>query len=96
MDPLGYLDEIPICIGYEIDGVTETDFPSTTKLERAKPVWKTMPGWKTDITGIRQFDMLPQECQDYIQEIEKEIGFPITMISNGPGRDDIIFRTPKL
>ncbi len=96
LDPLGYLDEIPICIGYEIDGVTETDFPSTTKLERAKPVWKTMPGWKTDITGIRQFDMLPQECQDYIQEIEKEIGFPITMISNGPGRDDIIFRTPKL
>lgn len=95
LDPLGYLEEIPICVGYEIDGTVQRDFPNTTGLERAKPVWRTLPGWKTDITGIREFDQLPQACQNYVREVEKEIGFPITMISNGPGREDTIYRTTK-
>ncbi len=96
LDPLGYLDEIPICIGYEIDGRETREFPHTTDLERAKPVLKKLPGWKEDIRGIRAFDKLPKACQHYVNEIEKEIGFPITYVSNGPGRDDIIKRTPQI
>lgn len=96
LDPLGYLDEIPICTGYELDGKVISEFPHTTDLEKAKPVLKKLPGWKCDIRGIREFDKLPKECQNYVNEIEKEIGFPITYVSNGPGRDDIIKRTPQL
>lgn len=96
LDPLGYLDEIPICVGYEIEGRTTAEFPHTTDLEKAKPVLKQLPGWKEDIRGIRQFHKLPKACQDYVNEIEKEIGFPITYVSNGPGRDDIIKRMPRI
>jgi adenylosuccinate synthase len=92
LDVLGYLDEIPVCVGYDIDGEITTDFPVTSKLEKAKPVLKTLPGWKSDIRGIRNYDQLPENCRNYIEFIEKEIGFPITMISNGPGREDIIYR----
>ncbi len=96
LDPLGYLDEIPVCVGYEIDGEMTDRFPCTSKLEKAKPVLKKLPGWKCDITGIREYDQLPAEAQNYVDEIEKMIGFPITYVSNGPGREDIIKRTPKL
>lgn len=96
LDPLGYLDEIPICVGYEIEGQMTTEFPHTTDLEKAKPVLKRLPGWKEDIRGIHQFHKLPKACQDYVNEIEKQIGFPITYVSNGPGRDDIIQRTPRI
>ena len=92
VDVLGYLDEIPVCVGYEIDGEVITDFPVTSKLEKAKPVLKTLPGWKCDISGIKKYEDLPENCRKYIEFIEKEIGFPITMVSNGPGRDDIIYR----
>ncbi|MCR5278638.1 MAG: adenylosuccinate synthase [Lachnospiraceae bacterium] len=92
LDALGYLDEIPVCVGYEIDGEVTTEFPVTTKLEKAKPVLKVLKGWKCDIRGIREYDKLPKECRDYVEFIEKEIGYPITMISNGPGREDIIYR----
>ncbi|MFQ6879209.1 MAG: adenylosuccinate synthase [Oscillospiraceae bacterium] len=93
LDVLGYLDEIPVCVGYEIDGEVTTDFPVTWRLEKAKPVYKTLPGWKCDIRGIRKYEDLPENCRNYIEFIEKEIGFPITMVSNGPGRDDIIYRS---
>ncbi|MDD5987343.1 MAG: adenylosuccinate synthase [Eubacteriales bacterium] len=96
LDPLGYLDEIPICTGYEIDGKVTRDFPATSYLYRAKPVYTKLKGWKSDITGIREFDKLPEACQAYVNFIEKEIGFPITMVSNGPGREDIIMRKPQL
>ena len=96
LDPLGYLDEIPVCVGYEIDGAVTDRFPCTSTLEKAKPVLKKLPGWKCDITGIREYDQLPAEAQNYVDEIEKMIGFPITYVSNGPGREDIIKRTPKL
>lgn len=92
VDALGYLDEIPMCVGYEIDGEIIKDFPVTYKLEKAKPVLKTYKGWKCDIGGIRNYDELPKECRDYIEAIEAEIGVPITMISNGPKRHDIILR----
>ncbi len=92
LDVLGYLDEIPVCVGYEIDGEVTKDFPPTYLLEKAKPVWEVLPGWKCDITGIRRYEDLPENCRSYIEFIEKEIECPITMISNGPGRDDIIYR----
>lgn len=92
LDVLGYLDEIPVCVGYEIDGKVTTDFPTTTLLGRAKPVYEVLKGWKCEIRGIRSYEELPKECRDYIEFIEEKIGYPITMISNGPGRDDIIFR----
>ena len=92
LDVLGYLDEIPVCVGYEIDGEVTTDFPVTAKLEKAKPVLKKLPGWKCDIRGIKKYEELPKNCQSYVEFIEGQIGYPITMVSNGPGRDDIIYR----
>ncbi len=92
LDVLGYLDEIPVCTGYEIDGKVTTDFPTTTLLEKAKPVLTVLPGWKCEIRGIRSYEELPENCRGYIEFVEKQIGFPITMISNGPGREDIIWR----
>ena len=92
LDVLGYLDEIPVCTGYEIDGKVTTEFPTTGLLEKAKPVFEVLPGWKSDIRGIKNYDELPENCRKYIEFIEKQIGFPITMISNGPGRNDIIYR----
>lgn len=92
LDVLGYLDEIPVCVGYEIDGEVTTDFPVTAKLEKAKPVLKKLPGWKCDIRGIKKYEELPENCRNYIEFIEGRIGYPITMVSNGPGRDDIIYR----
>ena len=92
IDVLGYLDEIPVCTAYEIDGEVTTDFPVTYKLEKAKPVIEKLPGWKCDIRGIKKYEDLPVNCRNYIEFIEKHIGFPITMVSNGPSRDDIIYR----
>ena len=92
LDVLGYLEEIPVCVGYDIDGEVTTDFPTTTLLEKAKPVYETLPGWKCDIRGIKKYENLPENCRKYIEFVEEKIGFPITMISNGPGRDDIIYR----
>ena len=92
LDVLGYLDEIPVCVGYEIDGQVTTDFPTTYLLSKAKPVYETLPGWKCDIRGIKKYEDLPENCRKYIEFIEKHIECPITMVSNGPGRDDIIYR----
>ena len=92
LDVLGYLDEIPVCVGYEIDGEVTTDFPTTGKLEKAKPVLEVLPGWKEDIRGIKKYEDLPENCRKYIEFVEEQIGFPITMVSNGPGRNDIIYR----
>ena len=97
LDVLGYLDEIPVCVGYEIEGEVTTDFPVTHKLAKAKPVYEVLPGWKDqDIRGIKNFDELPENCRKYVEFVEKHIGYPITMVSNGPGRDDIIYRQSPL
>ena len=92
LDVLGYLDEIPVCIGYEIDGKVTTDFPTTAILKKPKPVYEILPGWKSDIRGIKKYEDLPENCRNYIEFVERHIGYPITMVSNGPGRDDIIYR----
>ncbi|MDD6182743.1 MAG: adenylosuccinate synthetase, partial [Lachnospiraceae bacterium] len=93
LDVLGYLDEIPVCIGYEIDGKVTTEFPTTALLKKAKPVYEILPGWNCDIRGIKKYEDLPENCRNYIEFVERHIGFPITMVSNGPGRDDIIYRS---
>ena len=92
LDVLGYLDELQICVGYEIDGKVTKDFPTTVELNRAKPVYTTLPGWKCEIRGIKNYEDLPENCRNYIEFIEKELETPITMVSNGPGRDEIIYR----
>jgi adenylosuccinate synthase len=92
IDALGYLDEIPVCVGYELDGEVIDYFPSTTKLKRCKPVLKTLKGWKCDVSGIKKYEDLPKECRDYIEFAEKEIGVHIGIVSNGPSRDDIMYR----
>lgn len=96
LDVLGYLDEIPVCTGYEIDGEVTTQFPVTAKLEKAKPVLTTLPGWKSDIRGIRNYEDLPENCRRYVEFIEEQIGYPITLVSNGPARDDVIYRKSTL
>ncbi len=93
IDCLSYLDEIPVCVAYEVDGVRTEDFPNPVMLERAKPVFAKMKGWKTDIRGITSFDQLPQEAKDYVLFIEKSIGVPITVVSTGPKREEILFRS---
>lgn len=92
LDCLGYLKEIPVCVGYEIDGEVVKEFPVTAKLAKAKPVYEVLPGWACDISGIKEYDKLPENCRKYIEFIEKELGVPITMVSNGPKRTDIIYR----
>lgn len=92
LDVLGYLDEIPVCVGYEIDGEVTKDFPVTAKLKKAKPVYEKLPGWKSDISGITKYEDLPENCRKYIEFVEKELGVPIKMVSNGPGRHEIIVR----
>ena len=92
VDALGYLDEIPVCIGYEVDGKVIREFPTTPTLNRCKPVLKVLPGWKSDVRGINTYAELPENCRKYIEFIEEELGVPVTMVSNGPGRDELIVR----
>lgn len=96
LDDLGYLDRIPVCVAYELDGQEITEFPVTKDLSRCKPVYKFFKGWKSDIRGIRNYEDLPREARDYVDFIESQIGYPITMVSNGPAREDIIYRKSPL
>ena len=92
IDALGYLDEIPVCVGYELDGEVIQDFPTTPTLEKCKPVLKKLPGWNQDIRGIKSYNELPKACRDYVEFIESQIGVPIKIVSNGPGREEILHR----
>ena len=92
LDVLSYLDEIQVCVAYEIDGKEVKNFPVTPLVEKARPVYVTLPGWKTDIRGITKYEDLPDNCRKYVEFIEKEIDCPLTMLSNGPKREEIIYR----
>lgn len=92
LDALGYLEELKICTGYEIDGSITENFPVSPLLERAKPVFKTVAGWNCDIRGIRRYEDLPENCRAYVELIEREIGFPVKIVTNGPKREDVIVR----
>ena len=92
LDVLGYLDEIPVCTGYEVDGEIITDFPSTPTLMRCKPVYTVLPGWKQDVRGMTDWNQLPENCRRYIEFIEKELETPIRMVSTGPKRSEMLIR----
>lgn len=92
VDALSYLDEIPVCVGYEIDGKVTWDFPTTPSLNKAKPVLEVLPGWKSDVRGITKYEDLPENCRRYVEFIEAQLEVPVTMVSNGPGRDELIRR----
>ena len=92
LDVLSYMQEIPVCVAYEIDGQRVEDFPTTPKLNRAKPVIKRLPGFHQDIRGIRRYADLPDAAKAYVDFVEASLGFPIKMVSNGPAREDILFR----
>ena len=94
LDVLGYLDKIPVCTGYELDGKVIKDFPNPTDLDRCKPVIEYLPSWKGkgEIRGLTEYDKLPKEAQDYVEFIEKEIGVHISIVSTGPVREEIIRR----
>ena len=92
LDVLGYLDTIPVCTGYEIDGEVTDTFPITPLLNKAKPVYEYLNGWKCDISGIRSFGELPGNARKYVEFIEERIGYPIRLISDGPKRNDFIIR----
>lgn len=92
LDALGYLDEIPVCVAYELDGKQIDYFPTTSELKRCKPVLKVLPGWKCDIRGIRKYEDLPENAKRYVEFAEKELGVHIGMVSNGPAREDLIYR----
>ena len=94
LDVLGYLDEIKVCVGYEIDGQVTDRFPTTPSLMRAKPVFETLPGWKSDVRGITDFEALPEQAKNYVKFLESHIGVPITIVSTGPKRHEIALRQP--
>lgn len=94
LDVLGYLDRIPVCTGYEINGEITKDFPNPTKLDSCKPVIEYLPSWKGrgEIRGLTDYSKLPQEARDYVEFVEKEIGVHISIVSTGPKREEIIYR----
>ena len=94
LDVLGYLDKIPVCTGYELDGKIIKDFPNPTQIEKCKPVIEYLPSWKGkgEIRGLTDYNKLPQEARDYVEFIEKELGVHISIVSTGPAREEIIFR----
>lgn len=92
MDILSYMEKIPVCSHYIVDGVQTDRFPFPTKLNSAKPVIEYLDGWQCDISGIRKFEDLPIQAQNYVKYIEEQIGCPITYVSVGAERDSIIYR----
>ncbi len=92
LDVLGYLDEIPVCTGYEVNGEVIHDFPSTPTLMKCKPVYTMLKGWKTDVRGVTDWNDLPKLCQEYILFIEKELEVPVRMVSTGPKRSEMLYR----
>ena len=92
LDVLGYLDKIPVCVAYDIDGVITKDFPNPTQLDKCKPVIEYLPSWNGDVRGVTEYDKLPKEARDYVEFIEKEIGVHVSIVSTGPVREEIIRR----
>jgi adenylosuccinate synthase len=96
LDVLGYLEQIPVCVAYETDGKRRDHFPNITRLDNSTPILETLPGWMSDISHIRNYDELPENCKHYVDEIERMINVPITLVSNGPKREQILHRESKL
>lgn len=95
-DVLGYLDKIPVCVGYNINGQVTDKFPETYLLAKAEPVYEYLEGWRCDISDISEYENLPEAAKNYADFIERQLGVPVTMISNGPKRDQIMYRKSLL
>lgn len=91
-DVLDGFDEIKACVAYEINGERVEDFPFSIEEDEIKPVYVTLPGWKTDMTAMKSEDEFPQQFKDYIAFLEKELKTPITIVSIGPDREQTIIR----
>ena len=89
LDVLGCLDRVPVCVAYEVDGERTEDFPTGSRLDRAKPIYETVPGFG-DVSGCRKKEDLPQAALDYIAYLEKAVGCPIKYVSVGAERDAYI------
>lgn len=96
LDALSYLDVIPVCTGYVVDGKMITDFPVSHILDKAEPIYEYLPGWECDISKITEYDDLPVEAKEYIKFIEKQLNLPVTLISNGPKREQILERKSEI
>lgn len=92
VDVLSYLDEIKVVVAYDYNGDISTRFGNITELEQAKPVIKTFPGWKEDITSITEYNELPENCRKYIEALETLIDTKIAIVSNGPNRNQTMIR----
>ncbi len=92
LDVLSYLKEIPVCVAYELNGEKITRFPYTPDLDSCTPVYEMLPGWECDISNCRSFDELPQAARDYVLFVEKQVKCPITFVSVGPERSQLILR----
>ena len=92
LDILSYMDKIPVCTKYLVDGQETSEFPFPSLLSSAKPVMEYLDGWKCDISGIREWDALPKAAQNYVTFVEQQIGCRIGYVSVGPERDSIIIR----
>lgn len=92
LDILSYMDRIPVCVRYALDGVETDEFPYPAALGKAQPVIEYLPGWHCDIGGVRNYADLPQAARDYVEFVERQIGAPIAYVSVGADRDAIILR----
>ena len=92
LDVLGYLDDIPVCVAYDLDGELVDDFPNPSRLDRATPVFEHLPGWNCDISELRRFQDLPRNAQAYVDRVEELVGVPVKWVSVGPRREAMIVR----
>ncbi|MAE93498.1 MAG: hypothetical protein CL910_02435 [Deltaproteobacteria bacterium] len=93
LDILSGLDEIPVARAWRIDGKVTEDFPMTLQeVARAEPVYEALPGWSEDLTGMREYEELPENARRYVEQVQAWVGVPVDVISIGPGRDQTIYR----
>ncbi|MDP9454572.1 MAG: adenylosuccinate synthase [Actinobacteria bacterium] len=97
LDVLSSVDEIKVCVGYEIDGKEVRDYPlSQTDLHHAKPIYETFAGWDVDVSGCRRKEELPEEARSFVEFVEEGLGVPVRMISVGPERDQAIVESARV
>jgi adenylosuccinate synthase len=93
LDVLSGIGDLDIATAYRVDGKLTKDFPMTlAEIERAEPVYETLPGWDEDITGCRRYEDLPDAARRYVERVETLVEVPVEIISVGPGRDETIAR----
>jgi len=95
LDILDQLEEVKICVGYNVDGTPQSDVTNLDVMARAIPIYETLPGWKESTVGIKRWSELPENAKSYLKRIEDVVGLPIEIASIGPGREDAVYRRGK-